>query len=318
MKLVVHSDQPEAVLDILTSRLADEAIHYCCDYESLPAMLDRERPDVLYTIRFAGSRGFPRHAIVESPSLRWVSVGGSGTDHLSPWNPSRLTVTNAAGVAAETMAQYAVAAALSFSLGLPALAVEQRHHRWSPRPVASVKDRTVAILGLGHTGQAIAALARALGMRVTGIRARPAATANVDRVESSEYLHEILSDADFVVVCVPLTRLTRGLIDTAAFRALKPGAILIDLSRGGIVDQPALIAALRSGRLAGAALDVFETEPLPAGNPLWSMENVVITPHCSSVYDGWQRRSITMFCDNADRWRTGGQLKNIVDPQRGY
>jgi phosphoglycerate dehydrogenase-like enzyme len=318
MKLIVHCDKPETFLGVLEERLPDAAIACCRDYESLPAMLDRERPEVLYTVRFAGTPGFPRQAIIASPTLRWVSVGGSGTDHLAPWDPSRLTVTNAAGVGAETMAQYAAAAMLSFTLGLPALAADQRRGRWAQRQVASVKGRTLAILGLGQTGRATARLAKALGMRVTGIRARPAPMADVDRVEAPERLHDILSEADFVLVCLPLTPLTRGLIDAPALMVMKPGSVLIDVSRGGIVRQAALIDALQAGRLAGAALDVFETEPLPPGNPLWAMENVIISPHCSSVYDGWEQRSIEMFCDNADRWRQGQRLENIVDPQRGY
>lgn len=318
MKLLVHADQPEAFLDILEARLPNAAIRCCRDYASLPAMLERERPEVLYTIRFAGTPGFPRAAIVESPTLRWVSIGGSGTDHLAPWDPARLTVTNAAGVAAETMAQYAAAAMLSFSLGLPALAADQRERRWAARRVASVKGRTLAILGLGQTGRATARLAKALGLRVTGIRARPAPTPDVDRVESPTRLHDLLAEADFVLVCVPLTPTTRGLVDAAAFAAMKSGAVLIDVSRGGVVVQAALIEALQSGRLAGAALDVFETEPLPPDHPLWAMDNVTISPHCSSVYDGWERRSVEMFCDNAERWRRGVGLENVVDPRRGY
>jgi phosphoglycerate dehydrogenase-like enzyme len=155
-------------------------------------------------------------------------------------------------------------------------------------------------------------------MQVVGIRARPAPTAHVDRVEPMEQLHSVLGIADFVVVCLPLTPTTRGLIDAAAFRALKPGAVLVDVSRGSIVRQAALVDALKSGRLKGAVLDVFETEPLPKDNPLWDMENVIVTPHCSSVYDGWEQRSVEMFCDNLDRWKRGEPLRNVVDPTRGY
>jgi len=318
MKLLVHSDEPETFLGVLRQRLPNATVSCCRDYASLPTMLELERPEILYGIRFAGTSGFPRQAILEAPSLRWVSVGGSGTDHLAPWDASRLIVTNAAGVAAETMAQYAIAAMLSFALGLPALAAAQRQARWAPHRVASVRGRTLAILGLGHTGRASARLARALGMGVIGIRARPLPTPEVDRLEGPERLHEVLGEADFVLVCLPLTEMTRGLVDGPALCAMKPGAVLIDVSRGGIVRQAALIEALRAGRLAGAALDVFETEPLPPDNPLWAMDNVVISPHCSSVYDGWELRSAEMFCDNAERWRKGLRLENIVDPQRGY
>jgi phosphoglycerate dehydrogenase-like enzyme len=318
MKLVVHHDHPEALAPVLERRLPEVPVAYCRDYASLAGVLERERPDVLFTVRFAGTPGYPRAGIFACASLRWISVGGSGTDHLAPWDAARVTVTNAAGIGAETMAQYALAAMLHFCLGLHRFASDQRQRAWRQGRVASIKGKTLAILGLGKTGQATAALAKVLGLAVVGVRARPIATPNVDRVEPVERLHEVLAVADFVLVCLPLTPASRGLIDAAALRRTKPGAVLIDVSRGGIVRQDALIQALRSGHIGGAALDVFETEPLPADSPLWHMENVLITPHCSSVYDGWEERSIEMFCDNVDRWRRGAALENVVDPQRGY
>jgi len=318
MKLVVHYDKPALILDILHRRHPAAAIVSCTDYGSLPEVITRERPEVLFTVKFAGTPGFPRAAILGSSSLRLVSVGGSGTDHLAPWDPARLTVTNAAGVAADAMAQYVIGGILHFALGFPAFARHQRARNWISGSVAPVTGRTIAILGLGKTGQAIAKLAKALGMQVIGVRAHAAATPDVDRVEPIGNLHEVLAAADYVAVCLPLTLATRGLLDAAAFQALKPRAILVDVSRGGIVHQAALLGALRDGSLAGAVLDVFETEPLPPDNPLWALENVVITPHCSSVYDGWERRTIEMFCDNLDRWLVGAPLENVVDPRKGY
>jgi phosphoglycerate dehydrogenase-like enzyme len=318
MKLLVHHDKPEFVVDILRRRLPDFVIVYCTDYASLPKALEHEAPDVLYTVRFAGTPGFPRLAILACPSLCWISVGGSGTDHLVPWDSSLLTVTNAAGVGAETMAQYVIAAILHFTLRLPDFAARQREHRWVSGKVASAKGLNLAILGLGRTGRAVAPLAKALGMQVVGIRANPVATPYVDRVEPVEKLLQVLGEAEFVLVCLPLTDRTRYLLDAPEFAAMKRGAVLIDVSRGGIVRHSALVESLVNGSLSGAALDVFETEPLPRESPLWSMANVIITPHCSSVYDGWEQRSIEMFCDNVDRWRRGDPLDNIVDPRRGY
>jgi phosphoglycerate dehydrogenase-like enzyme len=318
MKLMLHHDKPELVLDLLRRRLPDLTIASCTDYAGLPRALAREAPDILYTVRFAGTPGFPREAILASPSLRWVSVGGSGTDHLAPWDPTHLTVTNAAGVGAETMAQYAIAAILHFNLGMPDFAIRQREHHWVAGKVASVKGLTLAILGLGRTGQAVAPLAKALGMRVLGVRAHPVATPHVDRVEPPARLRDVLGEADFVLLSLPLTKRTRHLLDAPEFAAMKPGAVLIDVSRGGIVRHSALIESLASGTLRGAALDVFETEPLPSQSPLWNMPNVIVTPHCSSVYDGWEQRSIEMFCDNVERRLRGEALNNIVDPVRGY
>jgi phosphoglycerate dehydrogenase-like enzyme len=281
-------------------------------------MLERARPEVLYTVRFAGTPNYPRAQVIGSPSLRWVSVGGSGIDHLGVWDPARLTVTNAAGVAAEIMAEYVIGGLLHFSLGLDRFARDQHAHRWTAGTVASLRNRTLAILGLGKSGQAIARLAKTFGMTVIGIRARPSETPNVDRVEPMTKLHAVLGEADCVALCLPLLPATRAMFDAAAFAALKPGTVLVDISRGSIVQLAALLDALRSGRLRGAVLDVFEIEPLPAENPLWDMDNVIVTPHCSSVYEGWERRAMEMFCDNLDRWRRGEPLENVVDPQRGY
>ena len=157
-----------------------------------------------------------------------------------------------------------------------------------------------------------------MGCRTVGLRANPAPTEAVDEVFGIDRLHDALGAADIVVVCVPLTGVTRHLIDGQAIAAAKPGAVLIDVSRGSVVDGAALVAALRSGHIGGAALDVFETEPLPPDSPFWTLDNVIVTPHCSSVYDGWERRSAEMFCDNAERWRAGAPLENVVDPARGY
>ena len=120
------------------------------------------------------------------------------------------------------------------------------------------------------------------------------------------------------MLCVPLLTTTRGLIDASALAAMTSTAVLIDVSRGGVVDQAALVEALRSGEIAGAALDVFPVEPLPPESPLWDAPNVILTPHCSSIYAGWERRAAEMFCDNLDRWIEGRPLDNIVDPIRGY
>jgi phosphoglycerate dehydrogenase-like enzyme len=319
MKLLLHIDEPDRVLDIVARRHPDVAIAVCRDYASMDDVLEQEKPEAVYTVRFAGTPKYPRAAMLSTPSLKWIAVGGSGTDHLMPWDTGKLMVTNSAGVAAEAMAQYIIGGILHFTIGLPGFAKQQRDHTWdAASTVDTVTGRTMAILGLGKTGQALATVAKALGMQVVGIRARPAATANVDRVEPMENLNTVLAVADYVVVCLPLTPATRGLVGAAAFQVLKPGAILVDVSRGGIVRQAALIEALQSGRLKGAVLDVFETEPLPKDNPLWALENVIVTPHCSSVYEGWERRSVEMFCDNLDRWKRGAPLQNIVDPSRGY
>ncbi len=317
-KVLLHSDQAEEAQEVLTRAHPDLELAVCDTYEGLPSALDRHQPEVVYSVRFAGTPSFPRTALLGCPSLKWISVGGSGTDHLQPWDGQRLTVTNAAGVAAQMMAEYVLGTMLSFTLRLRDFARDQANRRWRAAEVVPLAGKTVLILGLGQTGRAVAALSKAVGLTVLGVRANPQATPGVDEVHATDQLARLWRRADFIVVCLPLLAATRGLVGAGAFASTKPSAVLIDVSRGGVVVEAALIEALDRGRLAGAALDVFEIEPLPADSPLWGRQEVLITPHCSSVYVGWTRRSVELFAENLARYRRGSSLHNVVLPERGY
>lgn len=317
--VIVSWEAPAPLVAALAQVHPDLAIHGCDSYAALPAVIAETRAEVVFTIKFGGGEPFPRAAVVESPIVRWVSVGGSGTDHLRPWMPDHVTVTNAAGVAADVMAEYAIGAMLSFSLDLRGFRRKQQARQWDlAGKVEPIEGRTLLIVGLGKTGGAVARRAKAMGLTVLGVRARPEPTPNVDAVYGMEDLPRLWGRADFIVCAVPLLSTTRSLIDQAAFAAMKPSAVLIDVSRGAVVEQAALLSALDEGRLKGAALDVFATEPLPEDHPLWGYDNVIITPHCSSVYDGWDVKAVRMFAENLSRYRAGAPLDNIVDPQRGY
>lgn len=315
---ILHTDNPDAARTVLAARHPDLEIHTCNSYEALPAMVADTQAEVVYSVRFAGTPGFPRQALIDAPSVKWVSVGGSGTDHMNPWDPDTFTVTNAAGVAADMMAQYALGAMLHFSLDLPGFRAAQARHEWVSGKVEPIDGKTVLILGLGQTGMAVAARSKAMGLSTIGVRARPKDTPNVDEVHGMDALADLWSRADFIVVCVPLLDSTRGLVDADAFAAMKTGAVIIDVSRGGVIVEQPLVSALETGTLKGAALDVFTIEPLPADHVLWGFDNVIITPHCASVYEGWDLKSVEMFSDNLWRYRKGDDLKNIVNPQRGY
>ncbi len=316
--VLVHSDQPEIALAVLAETHPGVPVAAWREYAGLGEAIARSGAEIVYTVRFAGTPGYPRAALVENPAVRWVSVGGSGTDHLRPWDAAGVTVTNAAGVAAGMMAEYALGTILSFTLGLRRFEQHQRARAWTAGRVEPVAGKTLLILGLGRTGQALAPRAKALGMTVIGVRAQPQPTPSVDEVHGGEALPGLWGRADFIVCCVPLLASTRGLIGNAAFAAMKPSAVLVDVSRGGVVDEAALLAALDAGRIRGAALDVFATEPLPPEHMLWGHDNVIVTPHCSSVDAGWEERSVRMFADNLTRYRAGLPLANVVDPVRGY
>ena len=180
------------------------------------------------------------------------------------------------------------------------------------------QGKTLLIVGLGHTGRAVAKRAKAFGMTVLGTRARPRDMTDVDEVRASDDLADLLPLADFISISTPLIPATRSLIGKDEIAAMKPGVILADVSRGGVVDQSAMYEALLAKHIAGAALDVFETEPLPESSPLWTLDNVIISPHCSSVYAEWESASFALFLQNLKRWILGEDLINVVNPDRGY
>ncbi|MEL7098422.1 MAG: D-2-hydroxyacid dehydrogenase [Pseudomonadota bacterium] len=318
VNVILHARGAEDALELARRRHPGVTFTTCDTYDGLEPMISDTGAEIVYSIRFDGTPAFPRAALVESETVRWVSVGGSGTDHLATWDPAHVTVTNAAGVAADMMAEYTIGALLHFSLDLPGFRAAQARRQWGAGRVKPIEGQHLLILGLGQTGRAIARRAKAMGLQVTGMRARPQPTDHVDRVIAEAELDAVLGEVDAIAVCVPLLDSTRELLNKARIDVLKPGAVLVDVSRGGVVDQAALADALASGRLGGAALDVFEVEPLPEDSPFWAMENVIVTPHSSSVYDGWALKSVDMFCDNLTRYLEGAPLQNIVDPVRGY
>lgn len=318
-RLLIHASDPAPML----ARLAEVAPGLTAvghdNYDGLSKVLAEFRPDIAYSVAFRGRDGFPRDALLGPDGPSWISVGGSGVDHLTPWDTGRVTVTNAAGVAAAMMAEYVMGAVLHFTLDIDGMAADRAARHWPPnRLMTPLRGRTMLIVGLGHTGQTVAARAKAFGLRVIGTRARPQRMEHVDEVHGVDALSDLWPRADIVVLSVPLLPQTRGLVNARALVAMKPDAILVDVSRGGVLDGAALVNAMRAGRLRGAALDVFETEPLPEESPLWSLENVILSPHCSAVYSDWAMQAFELFLENLGRWREGKPLLNMVDPARGY
>lgn len=318
LRLVLHTAEPDAMISEIAARHPDAVAIGCPEFEALPRVLADVEPHALYTVRFQPGP-YPREAIFDKNGPRWVANGGVGIDHFGTWDPARVTVTNAAGVAADMMAEYVLGGFLHFTLDIPGLLADKSAKHWDTgRIVRPLFGQTLLIVGLGQTGQSLAARAKALGMTVIGTRARPQAMENVDHVGAASDLHALLPRADFVAICTPLTSATRGLIGAAELALLKPGAILADVSRGGVVDQTALNGALACGAIGGAVLDVFETEPLPADSPLWTQDRALVSPHCSAVHAGWDEASFAIFLDNLDRFIRGAPLRNVVDPVRGY
>jgi phosphoglycerate dehydrogenase-like enzyme len=313
-RILVHHDKPEPVIETLARRIGDAAVASCADYASLPRILDAFAPNILFSVRFDGTPRFPRAAIAAALSLRWIAVAGSGTDHLGDWDPRKVVVTNAAGVGAAVMAEFVVGCIYAFAMQLPSFAQQQAKRNWRQRDLRPVAGSTLLVVGLGHVGRAIAALARRNGMRVLAIRARSGVSQDVDECGTSVDLPRYAAVSDYMAVATPLTDATRGLIDRAVIAALPRHAVIINVARGGVVDEEALAAALDAGQLGGAALDVFETEPLPPDHSLWRHPGVLVTPHNAAVFADWIRLAAECFCDNLANWRRGLPLQNVVAP----
>ena len=317
-RIVLHDSNPAPLVRWLLATFPDAMYRTCDSYQALPDLIHSYRPNVVYSVRFAGTQGFPRDALIGPHGPNWIANGGVGIDHFGTWDPAKTTVTNAAGVAADMMAEYIIGGFLHFTLDVTGLQEDKAKRAWNSRNVVPLAGKTLLIVGLGHTGRALAKRGKAFGMTVLGTRAHPQATDHVDEVHAAADLSGLVPRADFIAVATPLITATRGLIDAEMIARMKPGVIFADVSRGGVVDQTALCAALENRHVAGAALDVFEIEPLPKNSPFWALENVILSPHCSSVYADWQEASFRFFLNNLGRWMRGEELMNTVDPRRGY
>ncbi|HEY0218164.1 MAG TPA: D-2-hydroxyacid dehydrogenase [Afipia sp.] len=316
-RILVFYDKPEEFLADFEARFPKIEFAVCKTYDQLAASLERVKPDIVLAYKFE-PRSFPRDEILACPSVKWLSVAFAGVDHITPWDEERLVVTNAAGVAATEMAQYALAAIFGLFQGMPGFYRDQSLKRWSYRLVRSARGATVGLVGLGHAGREIARMCRAVGLNVVACRARLEPSDIVSEVYPFDRLKDMLAVCDATVVCAALTSTTRDLFDASHFAAMKTGSYFVNLARGPIVVEESLIAALNSGHLAGAVIDVTRVEPLPEGSPLWTAPNLLITPHTASEYEGWLRDAALMFADNLERWLSSSPLLNQVSSQRGY
>ncbi|WP_038508777.1 D-2-hydroxyacid dehydrogenase [Amycolatopsis japonica] len=253
--------------------------------------------------------------------LRWLHIASAGVDPvLFPGlQESDVVLTNSRGVFDGAIAEYVLGVVLAFAKDFARSWDLQKQRRWKHRESERISGRRVLVVGTGPIGRSIARMLRAAGMSVAGVgrRAREGDPDFGDVYASSE-LSRHLPGADYVVAVAPLTEQTKGMFDAEAFAAMKPGSRFVNVGRGELVVTSDLIGALRDGSLAGAALDVFDTEPLPAESPLWTMENVLISPHMSGDFVGWRNTLVEVFADNFRRWRAGEPLRNVVDKQLGY
>lgn len=255
--------------------------------------------------------------------LQWVHSLSAGVEHLlfDELVHGQLPLTNAKGVYSGALGEFALMAILFFAKDVRRLLRQQAAARWETFEPRELRGQTLGIIGYGDIGRAAAQRAKAFGLRILACRRRPERSAEdslVDEVFPLERRSELLAASDYVLLAMPHTPGTQRLVGEAELRALKPGAVLINVGRGGTVDEPALVRALEERRLRGAALDVYETEPLPSEHPLWRLDNVLLSPHCADNTPHWRENALEFFLQNLERFERGEPLLNLVDKAAGY
>ncbi|MDX2031288.1 MAG: D-2-hydroxyacid dehydrogenase [Blastocatellia bacterium] len=259
--------------------------------------------------------------IRRAPRLRWAQLNSSGFEPYLSLRDWPGVLTTARGITSKACAEHVLGLMLMFTRRWLHFQQRQRECVWDRRPqlVGSLVGQTLGMVGYGTNAQALARRAKAMEMRVIAVKRDAAETPlELDELWVIDRLDELLAQSDHVAVLIPMTMETRGLIGAAQFEVMKPGALLYNVSRGGIVDERALLTALQNGSLGGAALDVFEQEPLPPGSPFWTLPHVVVTPHLGAAWGGMWDAALDLFCENLRRFRAGESLLNVADLARGY
>ncbi|MCI0769683.1 MAG: D-2-hydroxyacid dehydrogenase [Chloroflexi bacterium] len=268
------------------------------------------------------ARRLPADVASRAPNVRWVQSPLAGVElfrQTDLWDAPEVTITSGAGINSGPVAEYVVAAIFSLAKNVPRMLASKARREWDRFELGPVRGTTLGIVGLGAVGGEVARLAQGLGMNVLATKRHVDPEAHLPSwVLPHDQLHRLLAASDFVVLAVPATGETVGMIGRAELEAMRPSACLINVSRGDVVDEAALIDALRRGRLAGAALDVFETEPLPAVSPLWDLPNVVISGHIAGLFESYDARVVDLFVANLRLYLDGYRLVNAVDRDAGY
>jgi phosphoglycerate dehydrogenase-like enzyme len=279
--------------------------------------------DARVLFNWSGTRAEIKRVLETAPKLEWIHARYAGLDGLlfPELIEHHVPLTNGRGTFSQSLGEFIIAGALYWAKDLPRMLRAKTEHRWDVFDVLELSAQTIGIVGHGDIGRAIARRAKAFGMRVLALRRDPAprpGDEDVDRVYATKDLHAMLPECDYVAVAAPLTPTTKHLMSTAEFNQMKHDAIIMNVGRGPVIDEAAMVEALRSKRIRGAALDVFEVEPLPKESPLWDMDNVLISPHTADHTKDWLNDAAGFFLEQFARWKKGEPLKNVVDKRAGY
>ncbi len=285
---------------------------------------ERAAPDATVIFNWSLSGRLLRQVFGMCPRVRWVHTRSAGLDGIlfPELAESGVPLTNGSGVFSPPLGEFALAAILYFAKDLRRMVRSQAAGVWDPFDIAEISGQTAGIVGYGDIGRAVAARLRPMAMEVLAVKRHGPPLYNLDPLVRCFYPPdrriEMIARSDYIVVAAPLTHETRGMIGEAEFAAMKPGAVVVNLGRGPVIDEQAMIRALSEKRIKGAALDVFDEEPLPPGHPLYRLENVLLSPHCADHTPDWLERAMQFFIDQFQRFRKGEPLLNVVDKKLGY
>jgi phosphoglycerate dehydrogenase-like enzyme len=291
---------------------------------NMPEAFERAAPDASVIFNWSGSRDLLREVFRMAPKVRWVHSRSAGLDSLlfPELVESPVPLTNGTGVFSLSLGEFALGAILYFAKDFRRMIRNQMAGRWEQFDIVEISGQTVGIVGYGDIGRAVATRVRAMGMRVFAVKRHGPPLDNVDplveRIYSPEDRVAMISLCDYVVVAAPLTPETRGMIGEAEFAAMKPSGVIINVGRGPVIDEDAMLKALAENRIKGAGLDVFTHEPLPPGHPFFQMENVLLSPHCADHTADWLDQAMRFFLENFERFRKGEPLRNVVNKKLGY
>jgi phosphoglycerate dehydrogenase-like enzyme len=284
--------------------------------------LSEDAKDAEAIFHWVGSRDLLRAAFMSSRKVRWVHSRSAGLDNIlfPELVQSPVPLTNGTGVFSQSLGEFALAAILYFAKDFRRMLRNQEAGRWEQFLVEEIAGQTVGIVGYGDIGRAVARRVQAMGMRVLALKRHAPASGDplIAQFYKREDLSEMLAQCDYIVVATPLTPETHHMIGDAAFAAMKPNAVVINVGRGPVIDQVALVRALTAGKIKGAGLDVFEQEPIPSGDPIFKFENVLVSPHCADQTKTWLHQAMGFFLQQYERFSNGQPLENIVEKHLGY
>lgn len=315
VKIVFWSSWPSTPQGGIAAALPDDLVISIKEEADLSKVADAE-------VAFCGTSGDRSRKLLQAaPKLRWFHTPSAGVDRfldIPEFRARKIMLTSNSGSYDIQVAEHVMAFIFGAAKRLHLYRDQQARHEWTDQDHHELRDETVVVFGAGSIGGEVVRLASAVGLRVIAVRRSGAPVPGAQRVVTPDALADVAAEADYVVVAAPLTPATRGAVSREVLGRMKPSAWVINIARGPIIDEPALIEALTAGKIGGAALDTFVREPLPADSPLWSLPNVVVTPHTSNSSPKVRERTLALFVENVRRYKAGERLLNLVDWDHGY